>query len=67
MQDGMQFELSSSASESSALFTPEDGWDGCSDVISGFTHSGIISSIPSWFDMSSRFLFTYDSNSWLLE
>lgn len=68
VQGGNQFDLSEySYDADTALFTTNSGWDGCSDIYAGVTKSGVISHIPSWFNLDAQFTFVFDSsNSFLL-
>jgi hypothetical protein len=46
-----------------ALFTPNNGWNGCSDIYAGVIKSAVISHLPSWFNFNAPFTFVFDSNN----
>ena len=57
----------SSYDEDTALLTPSGGWSACSAVNPGVTKSGVISHVPSWFDINAQFTFIFNyKNSFLL-
>jgi hypothetical protein len=49
-----------------ALFIPS-GWDGCMDLFPGVIKTAVVSNVPSWFDYSQPFTFSYYGTMFNLE
>ncbi|MGO9613847.1 MAG: hypothetical protein ACLPX5_12530 [Dissulfurispiraceae bacterium] len=63
VQGGQQFNLSTNpniVNASTALFVPDGGWSGCTQIGTGVTKTGTVQSIPSWFNFNLPFTFSYE-------
>ncbi|MEW6002712.1 MAG: hypothetical protein AB1638_08725 [Nitrospirota bacterium] len=70
IQSGNTFNLDTNSSmtdNDTALFTP-DGWSGSGQINPGEPpKTGVISSIPLWFDINAPFTFVYSTSQYNLE
>lgn len=68
IQNGQDFDFGYGGATSTALFTPNGGWNPYAATISvGVTRTGTVSNIPNWFDFNTPFTLSYWPSSFLLQ